>query len=265
MPIRSLIHHIQPELQPLKCSVTLKKAGTLVDMLTQEQKENCTSLVVQGPLNSYDIRLLRHMAGAPADTLFKSAGGALRKLDIFDTWIISDKQPYLVHKATGSWSRTESWRDVSTINGMRHFGKAHFEQASYDLEKMSEDEWRRFKRDIGSKHEGFYYTFDEERHCKVNYHCTKSEIGNLMFSDCSSLQSIDIPSNTKAVGDYAFMGCSSLMEIYLPPKVAKLGKKPFYYCFSLEKVEIPSQCQVSSEGVAEECSPQLKSITRYKP
>lgn len=263
--IRSLIHHIQPEKQPLNCSVTLKKAGTLVDLLTQEQKENCTSLVVQGPLNSYDIRLLRHMAGAPADTLFKWPGGALRYLDLSGARIIADKKPYLSQQATGSWSRTESWRDVSTITGKVHVGRTHVKKATYDLEKMSADEWRKFKRDIGSKQDGFFYTFDEERLCRINYHCTKSEIGNLMFSECSSLQNINIPSNTKAVGDYAFVGCSSLMEIYLPPKVTKLGKKPFYYCLSLEKVEVPNQCQLSHEGVAEECSPHLKSITLYKP
>lgn len=80
--IKSIIYGIQPEKNTLECSVTLPKAGTLSEMLTQEQKENCTSLIIKGPLNSSDILLLRHMAGAENDQLFHWAGGALRHLNM---------------------------------------------------------------------------------------------------------------------------------------------------------------------------------------
>lgn len=43
--------------------VTLGKAGTLASLLSQVQQDTNTSLVIEGPINSADIRLLRRMAG----------------------------------------------------------------------------------------------------------------------------------------------------------------------------------------------------------
>ena len=262
--IKSIIYGIQPEKNTLECTVTLQKAGTLTEMLTQEQKENCTSLIIKGPLNSSDILLLRHMAGANNDKFFQWTGGALRHLDMSDASIVNDKQPYIIQKATGTWSRTEQWRDVFALGGDVHYGRTHAQSSSYNLERRMDDkEWAKFKREIGSKQDGFFYTRDDSGRCHVNYYCTKRKIGGMMFSNCSSLNSIIIPSDTKAIEDYAFVGCTSLMKFRVPSHVVSLGKKLFYYCFSLEKIEIPLQFQGTCNDIVEECSPFLKEITKY--
>lgn len=86
-----------------------------------------------------------------------------------------------------------------------------------------------------------------------------------MFSNCSSLNSIIIPSDTKAIEDYAFLSCSSLVKFRVPSHVVSLGKKLFYYCYTLEKIEIPLKFQGDYSDLADECSPFLKEITLYRP
>ena len=73
--------------------VEVKKPGTLGSLLTQEQQDTCTTLILQGKLNSSDIKVLRHMAG------YQEEGcqtGCLRGVDLSRVTFVSDKKPYLV-------------------------------------------------------------------------------------------------------------------------------------------------------------------------
>ena len=55
-----------------------------------------------------------------------------------------------------------------------------------------------------------------------------TSIGQYAFNDCSSLQSITIPSNVTSIGQYAFNGCSSLQSITIPSNVTSIGDYAFY-------------------------------------
>lgn len=73
--------------------VEVEKAGTLAQVLTQEQKDTCTVLTVKGKLNSADVRLLRQMAG------YKEEGrpvGCLQVLNLEEAEFVNDKTPYMV-------------------------------------------------------------------------------------------------------------------------------------------------------------------------
>ncbi len=73
--------------------VHVKKAGTLSSLLTREQQDTCTSLVIKGKLNSSDFRLLRSMAGYCES---KGKGeGKLTYLDLTDARIVKDKNPFM--------------------------------------------------------------------------------------------------------------------------------------------------------------------------
>ena len=63
-----------------------------------------------------------------------------------------------------------------------------------------------------------------------------TEIGNMAFSGCTSLESIIIPESVTEIGIEAFYGCSSLKKISLPKKV-KLGYDVFYVCHPDLKIE----------------------------
>ncbi len=62
------------------------------------------------------------------------------------------------------------------------------------------------------------------------------------FYDCSSLQSIAIPTSVTSIGYDAFYDCSSLESIVIPNSVKSIGKDAFDYCDSLT-----IYCEASSQ------------------
>ena len=76
-----------------------------------------------------------------------------------------------------------------------------------------------------------------------------TSIGNSVFSDCSSLQSVTIPNSVTSIWDNAFRGCSNLMSITIPNSVKHIGNSVFRACTSLQSVTIPN----SVTCIGEEC------------
>lgn len=250
--VKYLVADIIPQKGEIKREVTLQKAGTLAQLLTAEEQRSITQLTISGPLNSADIRLLRRMAGAFDEEASAADwdGGSLKHLNLKEATIVNDKEPYLTERATGVWTHWE------TDNS----GKS--KTVKYSFATMTEKEWKGFKRDIGDKQEGRFYTRSNDNSYWTHYTSQKNVIGENMFARCSSLHSIILPQSTTEIGDYAFMRCISLKKITIPQKTETLGKKAFLNCTSLEKVLAPAKMQ--TKGVAcDKCSPILRSITRY--
>ncbi|MBP5339808.1 MAG: C10 family peptidase, partial [Prevotella sp.] len=62
--IKNVLYGIEPQREDVNKDVVLNVAGTLEQLLSDDEKGSVTHLTVSGPLNSKDIRLLRKMAGA---------------------------------------------------------------------------------------------------------------------------------------------------------------------------------------------------------
>ncbi len=67
-----------------------------------------------------------------------------------------------------------------------------------------------------------------------------TQIGNNAFRGCASLTEITIPDNVTQIGEYAFRGCTDLTEITIPNKVTQIGTGAFYNCTALTEITIPS-------------------------
>ena len=63
-----------------------------------------------------------------------------------------------------------------------------------------------------------------------------TEISYLMFSNCSKLSSVNIPSSVTTIEESAFDGCSSLTSLTIPNKVESIGKRALYNCSSLTEI-----------------------------
>ncbi len=61
-----------------------------------------------------------------------------------------------------------------------------------------------------------------------------------LFSGCSNLTEIYLPSSIITIGDYAFSGCSNLSKITLNEGITQIGSYSFNGCVSLEKLVLPS-------------------------
>ena len=70
-------------------------------------------------------------------------------------------------------------------------------------------------------------------------------IGERVFSGCSSLASMEIPSSVTSIGNYAFFGCSKLstvkVEAVIPPT---LGVSVFNATDAGLKIQVPSSSVV---------------------
>ncbi len=57
-----------------------------------------------------------------------------------------------------------------------------------------------------------------------------TSIPDFTFKNCTSLESITIPSSVISIGQEAFHGCTSLRNIVIPSSVTSIGKYAFYWC-----------------------------------
>ncbi len=254
MPV-GILCGVEPQFQDYAKEVTLSAPGTLEDCFTEEEKAKVTSLTLTGKINSKDIAFIRQLAGAQ-DSVCSMDRGSLKVLDLQNVTICSDKNPYLVTKASGGYSYA-SWQ--SSYNGTRI---SDLEAHSFDFEDMDEKQWKKFKATVGSKQPSVYYTRTDDNEYYAHYKCQKNVIGDYMFKGCTSLNTIMLPLKTKAIGDAAFVDCTSLQTIRIPKSVKEIDKYVFAGCSSLELVELPraSELRVMLDP---SCSPAIR-IGHYR-
>lgn len=61
------------------------------------------------------------------------------------------------------------------------------------------------------------------------------------FSHCTSLESIEIPSDVTSIGDFSFYGCTNLKSIRFgsDSKLNAIGTYAFQWCVSLKSIYLP--------------------------
>jgi hypothetical protein len=84
-------------------------------------------------------------------------------------------------------------------------------------------------------------------------------IGIMAFTGCSSLETISLPDNVEFIGDGAFYGCSSLTSICIPANIVSIGRGAFGFCTSLTSINLPDSLEFISE-TAFACCPSLTLI-----
>lgn len=89
--------------------------------------------------------------------------------------------------------------------------------------------------------------------------CNFVTIANDMFSGCSSLTTINLPSSLTSIGQSAFNGCSSLTTVNLPSDVESIGAQAFANCSSLTDIKLPDSVKSIDRGAFSNCS-SLKTV-----
>ncbi|MBQ7761404.1 MAG: leucine-rich repeat protein [Clostridia bacterium] len=79
-------------------------------------------------------------------------------------------------------------------------------------------------------------------------------IGNAVFSGCTNLANIEIPSSVTTIGNYVFSGCTRLASIEIPNSVTTIGEGAFYNCRNLESIEIPNGVTTLGEEAFSGCT-----------
>jgi hypothetical protein len=78
--------------------------------------------------------------------------------------------------------------------------------------------------------------------------------GEYAFALCSSLSAIELPSGLIRIGDHSFNGCSSLSTIKFPLRLISIGEGAFNGCNGLETVTIPQTVYDIGDGAFGGCN-----------
>ena len=244
--LKRIVTGILPQREELTKEVALTEAGTLDELLSDEEKENLVALKVSGPLGSSDILLLRAMTGAKDDSPYDSRHmGSLRDLDLSQATVMSDETPFRTRKATGTYSgkrtQTETRTKTDAAGNKSSNSRSSTFEFKFDFSNMNLKQWEDFRDNYADKarKKGLAYSRLSDREYVESSFCVENTIGTEMFAGCSSLRSIELPLVTKAIQDHAFKGCTSLQSIRIPASVTECGKRVFQDCLSLEKIFIP--------------------------
>ena len=79
-------------------------------------------------------------------------------------------------------------------------------------------------------------------------------IGEDVFSNCPSLENVELSSSLQSIGDNAFQRCEKLKSIEIPASVTSLGSYVFHRCSSLENVELSSSLQSIGDNAFQKCN-----------
>ena len=82
------------------------------------------------------------------------------------------------------------------------------------------------------------------------------------FSECTALQSIELPANLAKIDNDVFNGCASLRSITIPENVVEIGSNAFADCVSLETVELNTALEVIGRKAFTDCT-SLKTVEFY--
>lgn len=73
------------------------------------------------------------------------------------------------------------------------------------------------------------------------------------FKGCTSLSTVVLPSNLISISDQAFMNCYVLKSVSLPPSVKIISGRAFYGCVRLESIVLPSGLTTIRSGAFVNC------------
>lgn len=65
-----------------------------------------------------------------------------------------------------------------------------------------------------------------------------TNIRNVAFNSCTSLESVEIPNSVTSIGNRAFYSCSSLASVEIPNSVTSIGAEAFRSCSSLASITV---------------------------
>lgn len=93
-----------------------------------------------------------------------------------------------------------------------------------------------------------------------------TKIDDAAFSECSNLQSINLPSTIEYIGEHAFFGCSSLTEIFIPESVTSIGETTFSSSLvNLEQIKVDENNPNYKDVDGVLYTKNGKTIMRYPP
>ncbi len=88
---------------------------------------------------------------------------------------------------------------------------------------------------------------------------TVTSIGEHVFSNCKSLESVSLSTGLTTISANAFYGCDRLTSVTIPNTITRIDSSAFSFCLSLDSIDIPNSIQYIGGSAFSVCE-SLKSI-----
>ncbi len=239
--------------------VNVSTAGTLLDLIGNENVETITSLKVSGNLNGTDIFVIRKMTN-------------LKLLDMADATIFNGGQSYYQNYTTSLFAigeyffkEKEKLEKVILPKNTKEIRTRSFDGCKklYSItipNSVTSIEGSAFEGCSGltsvtilCPSVGDWFSGNSSIKEVILGNQVKS-IGWKAFKDCSGLTTVTIGSSVTSIDWCAFMGCSGLTSVTIPNSVTSIDKSAFNGCSSLTSVTIGTGVTSIGESAFKDCN-----------
>lgn len=212
--LRNVLVGIEPVRDAVKSAeltITIKKAGTLSELLPEDEAMKITKLTLKGKLNALDWKLVRRMAGAASTEAPSLPVGQLQELDLTEARFVESKHYFLRQNAlnvglTGSFHRTYT----------EHIGDetvSRNKSLYYDLRRLNHKMFTDLK-EYDTTHRGFLIEEEvpDEKYW-VLFVLREDCINTRQFLGCDNLRSITFGKDIVDVSHACFQDCVNLENL----------------------------------------------------
>ena len=197
--------------QSSELTITVKKAGTLSELLPEGEAMKVTKLTLRGKLNALDWKLVRRMAGAASTEDPSLPVGQLQELDLTEARFVESKHYFLRQNAlnvglSGSFHRTYT----------EHIGDETVSRSKslyYDLRRLTHKMFTDLK-DYDTMHRGFLLEEEvpDEKYW-VMFVLREGCLNTRQFYGCDNLRSITFGKDIAEVSHVCFLDCVNLEHL----------------------------------------------------
>lgn len=223
-------------IQAKKISITVKKPGTLKNLVGINYKNQITALTLSGKLNSTDLRFLREMAGS--DVRMKPTEGKLKKIDL---------------------------SKVSFVSGGEHYiekDERCYTQGAYTIPKFLFRHCLIQEVILPQRTDTIETGAFEHTQIKRIKLPENIVVLSWAFNNAVQLEEVHFPQNTKIIAPYVFSKCDKLKCISLH-NVGYIGANSMIDMSALEKIEIKGFVgHIDGWNTIANC-PELKQVDFY--
>ena len=225
-------------------------AGTLSSLLTSNQRDTTTSLVLTGTIDARDFKYFRDSMPRLAEldlsavtiAAYTGTGGPFGSTTI--TVYPANTLPEYAFCSHYPIVKT-SLTSITLPNSVTSIGSNAFEGCS----GLTTITLSNSITSIGSN--AFYVCSGLTTITLPN---SVTSIGTYAFADCNRLTTITLPNSLTSIGEAAFYVCSGLTTITLSNSITSIGSNAFGGCSGLTTITLPNSLTSIGEAAFEGCS-----------
>lgn len=198
------------------------KAGTLSQLIGNENKFNISRLKITGEINGSDVFFIREMLGTGHQGQPISGSFLLKYLDLYDAMTVEGGSDYFYDAHPDDFMPQEYFTENNII------GKHMFDGCK-QLETII------LPKDITIIDDYAFHGCENLKTVTIPQYV--QIVGKGAFGRCINLKTISLPQSLSIIGDIAFEFCNSLVSVQIPNQVTNMGYA-FRFCDNLETVNL---------------------------